>query len=55
MALGYTIVVILKRDIHAFSDDRICVKLDWLEQLNRRYVQVGVVKVILQLILITVE
>ena len=55
MALGYTIAAILKRDIHAFSDDRICVKLDWLEQLNRRYVQVGIAKRILQLILITVE
>ncbi|KAK4263677.1 hypothetical protein QN277_029060 [Acacia crassicarpa] len=40
MALGYTIAAILKRDSHAYSDDRICVKLDWLEQLNRHYVQV---------------
>ncbi|KAI9077602.1 hypothetical protein K1719_040439 [Acacia pycnantha] len=38
--LGYTIAAILKRDSHAYSDDRICVKLDWLEQLNRHYVQV---------------
>ncbi|XP_028805240.1 inorganic pyrophosphatase TTM2-like [Neltuma alba] len=40
MALGYTIAAILKRDSHVYSDDRICVKLDWLEQLNRHYVQV---------------
>ncbi|XP_054823459.1 inorganic pyrophosphatase TTM2 isoform X2 [Prosopis cineraria] len=40
MALGYTIATILKRDSHVYSDDRICVKLDWLEQLNRHYVQV---------------
>lgn len=40
MALGYTIASILKRSSHAFSDDRVCVKTDWLEQLNRKYVQV---------------
>ena len=40
MALGYTIATILKRSTHAFSSDRVCVKLDWLEQLNRQYVQV---------------
>ncbi|KAI4357922.1 hypothetical protein L6164_001838 [Bauhinia variegata] len=40
MALGYTIATILKRNSHVFSDDRICVKLDWLEQLNRHYIQV---------------
>ncbi|KAK7309941.1 hypothetical protein RJT34_07091 [Clitoria ternatea] len=40
MALGYTIATILKRNSHVFSDDRICVKLDWLEQLKRHYVQV---------------
>ncbi|CAL5442096.1 unnamed protein product [Camellia sinensis] len=40
MALGYTIATILKRSSHAFSDDRVCVKTDWLEQLNRKYVQV---------------
>lgn len=40
MALGYTIATILKRNSHVFSDDRVCVKLDWLEQLNRHYVQV---------------
>ncbi|XP_039689223.1 inorganic pyrophosphatase TTM2 isoform X2 [Medicago truncatula] len=40
MALGYTIATILKRNSHVFSDDRACVKLDWLEQLNRHYVQV---------------
>jgi hypothetical protein len=40
MALGYTIATILKRSSHVFSDDRVCVKIDWLEQLNRKYVQV---------------
>ncbi|KAE9458252.1 hypothetical protein C3L33_09842, partial [Rhododendron williamsianum] len=40
MALGYTIAAILKRYSHIFSDDRVCVKIDWLEQLNRKYVQV---------------
>ncbi|KAK4750780.1 hypothetical protein SAY87_004262 [Trapa incisa] len=40
MALGYTIASILKRRSHIFSSDRICVKTDWLEQINRQYVQV---------------
>ncbi|KAJ4960107.1 hypothetical protein NE237_020017 [Protea cynaroides] len=40
MALGYTIAAILKRSSHVFYDDRVCVKIDWLEQLNRHYVQV---------------
>ncbi|EOY01507.1 Phosphoribulokinase / Uridine kinase family isoform 1 [Theobroma cacao] len=40
MALGYTIAAILKRNSHVFSDDRVCVKIDWLEQLNRQYLQV---------------
>jgi hypothetical protein len=40
MALGYTIASILKRSSHIFSDERVCVKTDWLEQLNRKYVQV---------------
>ncbi|XP_057421373.1 inorganic pyrophosphatase TTM2-like isoform X2 [Lotus japonicus] len=40
MALGYTIATILKRSSRVLSDDRVCVKLDWLEQLNRHYVQV---------------
>ncbi|KAK7306986.1 hypothetical protein VNO77_39656 [Canavalia gladiata] len=40
MALGYTIAAILKRNSHVFSDDRVFVKLDWLEQLSRHYVQV---------------
>lgn len=40
MALGYTIAAILKRTSHVFSDERIIVKIDWLEQLNRQYVQV---------------
>ncbi|XP_059288267.1 LOW QUALITY PROTEIN: inorganic pyrophosphatase TTM1-like [Lycium ferocissimum] len=40
MALGYSIATILKRSSHIFSDDKVCVKTDWLEQLNRHYVQV---------------
>lgn len=40
MALGYTIATILKRSSHVFSVDRACVKIDWLEQLNRQYIQV---------------
>ncbi|XP_072960412.1 inorganic pyrophosphatase TTM2-like isoform X2 [Typha angustifolia] len=40
MALGYTIATILKRSSHVFSDNRVIVKIDWLEQLNRHYIQV---------------
>ncbi|XP_019439061.1 PREDICTED: uridine-cytidine kinase C isoform X1 [Lupinus angustifolius] len=40
MALGYTIAAILKRISHVFHDDKVSVKTDWLEQLNRLYVQV---------------
>ncbi|XP_047312009.1 inorganic pyrophosphatase TTM1-like [Impatiens glandulifera] len=40
MALGYTIATILKRSSQVFSDDKVCVKIDWLEQVNRKYVQV---------------
>ncbi|XP_044492119.1 inorganic pyrophosphatase TTM2-like isoform X3 [Mangifera indica] len=41
MALGYTMATILKRSSHVFSDSRgVCVKIDWLEQLNRQYIQV---------------
>ncbi|KAH9607026.1 hypothetical protein KSS87_013801 [Heliosperma pusillum] len=40
MALGYTIAAILKRNSHVFSKDGVTVKMDWLEQLNRHYVQV---------------
>ncbi|KNA10131.1 hypothetical protein SOVF_147260 [Spinacia oleracea] len=40
MALGYTIAAILKRNSHVFSDGRVTVKIDWLEQLNRQYIQV---------------
>lgn len=40
MALGYTIATILKRSSHVFSNDRVCVKIDWLEHLNRQYIQV---------------
>ncbi|KAL3374789.1 hypothetical protein AABB24_006337 [Solanum stoloniferum] len=42
MALGYSIATILKRSSHIFSNDKVCVKTDWLEQLNRRYVQVKI-------------
>lgn len=41
MALGYTIATILKRKSHVFSDDKVIVKIDWLEQLNRSYIQVS--------------
>ncbi|XAR51260.1 Uridine kinase [Bertholletia excelsa] len=40
MALGYTIATILKRSSDVFSDEKVCVKTDWLEQVNRKYVQV---------------
>uniref|UniRef100_A0A2P2MBG3 JHL10I11.7 protein n=1 Tax=Rhizophora mucronata TaxID=61149 RepID=A0A2P2MBG3_RHIMU len=40
MALGYSIASIMKRSSHIFCNDRVCVKTDWLEQLNRHYVQV---------------
>ena len=46
MALGYTIATILKRSSHIFSDDRVCIKIDWLEQLNRKYIQVHLVIII---------
>lgn len=40
MALGYTIAAILKRSSHIFHDNKVSIKTDWLEQLNRQYVQV---------------
>ncbi|KAI3978067.1 hypothetical protein MKX01_032444 [Papaver californicum] len=40
MALGYTIAAILKRRSSVFYSEKVCVKMDWLEQLNRHYVQV---------------
>ncbi|CAA7036326.1 unnamed protein product [Microthlaspi erraticum] len=40
MALGYTIATILKRNSHVFATDKVVVKIDWLEQLNRHYMQV---------------
>ncbi|VFR03517.1 unnamed protein product [Cuscuta campestris] len=40
MALGYTIAAILKRSSHVLRNERVCVKVDWLEQLKRQYVQV---------------
>jgi hypothetical protein len=43
MALGYTIAAILKRSSRVFSDGKATVKIDWLEQLNRRYIQVRII------------
>ena len=40
MALGYTITTILKRASQGFSDERVCIKIDKLEQLQRKYIQV---------------
>lgn len=40
MALGYTIAAILKRRSRVFSNGKATVKIDWLEQLNRQYIQV---------------
>lgn len=40
MALGYTMAAILRRTSNIFCDEKVCVKVDWLEQLNRHYVQV---------------
>ena len=40
MTLGYTIQTILKRSSCMFSDDGIVVKIDKLEQLHRKYMQV---------------
>jgi hypothetical protein len=43
MALGYTIAAILKRSSRVFSDGKANVKIDWLEQLNRQYIQVSII------------
>lgn len=40
MALGYTIATILKRMSQVFLDEKLCIKIDKLEQLERKYVQV---------------
>ncbi|XP_024525218.1 uridine-cytidine kinase C [Selaginella moellendorffii] len=40
MALGYEMATILKRISHVFSDEKVTVKLDRLEQFQRKYVQV---------------
>eukprot|EP00252_Welwitschia_mirabilis_P000925 TRINITY_DN10918_c0_g1_i1.p1 TRINITY_DN10918_c0_g1~~TRINITY_DN10918_c0_g1_i1.p1 ORF type:complete len:469 (+),score=90.60 TRINITY_DN10918_c0_g1_i1:1029-2435(+) len=40
MALGYTITTILKRTSTVFSDEKITVKIDQLEQYQRKYLQV---------------
>ncbi|KAL9681671.1 hypothetical protein QQ045_013458 [Rhodiola kirilowii] len=41
MALGYSIATILKRSSQVFSEEKVCVKIDWLEQLNRQYIQIA--------------
>ena len=46
MALGYTIAAILKRSSRVFSDGKATVKIDWLEQLNRQYIQVSIIFVV---------
>ncbi|XP_042454885.1 inorganic pyrophosphatase TTM2-like isoform X2 [Zingiber officinale] len=40
MGLGYTIAAILKRSSRMIYDDKVVMKIDWLEQLNHRYIQV---------------
>ncbi|KAG6550392.1 hypothetical protein Mapa_008355 [Marchantia paleacea] len=40
MALGYEMATILKRTSHVFADEKVVVKIDKLEQLQRRYIQV---------------
>lgn len=40
MALGCTIGSTLNRSSHIFTINRVCLKTDWLEQLNDRYIQV---------------
>ncbi|KAJ7562757.1 hypothetical protein O6H91_03G083200 [Diphasiastrum complanatum] len=40
MALGYQMATILKRVSHVFFDEKITIKMDKLEQLHRKYVQV---------------
>ena len=52
MALGYTIAAILKRSSRVFSDGKATVKIDWLEQLSRRYIQVRIFCFRLQFLLI---
>lgn len=42
MALGYEMATILKRTSQVFADDKVVVKIDKLEQLQRKYIQVGV-------------
>ncbi|KAL2609987.1 hypothetical protein R1flu_028560 [Riccia fluitans] len=40
MALGYEMATILKRTSQVFSDDKVVVKIDKLEQLQRKYIQI---------------
>ncbi|KAJ7521313.1 hypothetical protein O6H91_19G047600 [Diphasiastrum complanatum] len=40
MALGYEMAAILKRNSHVFADEKLVVKIDKLEQVEQRYVQV---------------
>lgn len=41
MALGYSMAAILKRTSQIFTDEKICIKIDKLEQLQRKYMQVS--------------
>ena len=43
MALGYEIGTIMKRTSTAYSDDRVTIKLDDIEGMQRQFVQVPVV------------
>lgn len=40
MALGYTIATILKRVSKVYSDDELSVKVDKLEMLQQKFIQV---------------
>ncbi|KAL3678501.1 hypothetical protein R1sor_021457 [Riccia sorocarpa] len=40
MALGYEMATILKRTSQVFTDDKVVVKIDKLEQLQRKYIQI---------------
>lgn len=42
MALGYTIATILKRVSKVFSDDVLCIKIDKLELLQQKFIQVNI-------------
>ena len=40
MALGYEVGAILKRRGREWSDDLLTIKVDWIESLDRAYVQI---------------